>query len=124
MTIAVDCDAYSKIYTPSTSAQWTALLSGLGISNPSSWWLCGESSGTLADSGSGGRTLTPNAGLSYQQSAPGWQRTGVKFADDTANYLLTTSGADCATTSGMLLQIISVGTNPASGYRAINRFGA
>lgn len=119
MTVTRDQSAH--IYTPASAAEWTELLTDTGLNAPSSLWLCQESSSALADS-IGARTLTPNAGLSYQQTAAGFSRLGVRFADNSANYLLGTA-SDTTTTSGMLLQMLVPGTNPASGFRAINCFG-
>ena len=121
MTVSIDSAAL--VYCPASSTEWAELLSGTGLNGPSSCWACSESSGTLADS-IGSRTLTSSGGgaLSYQQSAPGWSRKGVAFADNGTGYLLGT-GADTTTTSGMLLQVLVPVTNPASGFRALNCFG-
>ncbi len=120
--MTVSQDSSSRKYVPASTAEWNELLTGLGINAPSSVWLCQESSGTLADS-IGSLTLTASGGLSYQQTAAGWTRKGVKLSDNTVNYIRNTAAPDFTTTSGLLLQMFSLGTNPASGYRALNCFG-
>lgn len=70
----------SAIYTPLTSAEWTAL----SLPAPSHLWLCQEASGNLAAT-IGTATLTANATPVYQQSVTDWTRKAVGTADGTTS---------------------------------------
>ena len=104
--MTVTQDALSGWYFPANSTEWTSLLSGTGISNPSSLWLCQEASGTLADS-IGSRPLTISGTPSYQQPAVGFSRLGFQPRTDTTDYAGCT-GVDIGTTSAMLLMVIQL----------------
>lgn len=65
-------DGPGNVYIPSTAAHFTTL----GISTPSSVWLCQEASGNLADS-IGAVTLTENNTPGYNTAVAGWTRTAV-----------------------------------------------
>jgi hypothetical protein len=120
--MSVAQDSASRKYCPETAAQWTELLTGLSINNPSSWWLCQEPSGNLVDSGSGGRTVTVNGSPAYQASAPGWIRKGIKPTDNSATMYGSCTIPDVNTTSSMLLQMFSLNT-PATAQRGLNMIG-
>ena len=72
-TVAVDQDATSGIYVPSSAAQFTAL----GLPTPAHLHLCQEASGSLADT-LGSMTLAANAAPAYQQTTSGWSRNSFK----------------------------------------------
>src|SRR5206468_3997244 len=116
---SVTKDATSMWYVPANSTEWTNLLSGTGFANPDDSWLMQESSGNLADS-IGTRTLTATGTISYQVAATGWTRKGIKVADKSTSAYASTTIPNVNTTSGTLLQIFSLNTNPASGFRALN----
>jgi RHS repeat-associated protein len=80
-------DATSNWYVPANSTEWTNLLSGTGISNPSQLWLMQESSGNLSDS-IGTATLTATGTVSYQQSVTGWSRKAVAPQAGGTNYFV------------------------------------
>ncbi len=78
--MTVTKDATSGKCIPQSAAEWTTLLSGSGISNPSILLLCQEASGSLTDT-IGGYTFTVFAGApSYQNAVTGWSSKGVKCA--------------------------------------------
>jgi len=120
--VTVTQDAYSRKYCPATSAEWTELLSGLSINNPSSWWLCQETSGNLADSGPGARPVTVSGGPAYFQTANGWARKGIKPTDGSATMYGIATIPNVNANSSMLLQMFSLNT-VAAGSRALCRIG-
>ena len=120
--MSVTQDSSSWKYCPATTAEWDELLSGLGINSPSSFWLCQETSSSLADSGTGGRTVTVNGSPAYAQTAAGWTRLGIKPTDNSATMYGTCTISDVNTTSSMLLQMFSLNT-PATAARGLNRIG-
>ena len=120
--MTVSQDSASRVYCPVTAAEWTELLTGTGLSHPSSWWLCQETSGNLTDSGSGGRTVAVSGGPAYFQTATGWSRKGIKPTDASAAMFGTFTGSDVNTTSSMLLQMFSLNT-PATAARGLNLMG-
>lgn len=117
---SVTQDASSLRYVPADTSEWQQILSGTGLNAPSSIWLCQESSGNLADSGSGGRTITVTGTPTYRATASGWSRVGVKPTDNTATYGSCTI-PDVNANSALLLQFFSLNT-PASALRGLNRF--
>jgi hypothetical protein len=120
---AVTQDASSLRYVPASTAEWQTLLSGTGLNAPSSIWLCQEASGSLADSGSAGRTITVSGTPAYRAAATGWSRTGIKPADASATDYGTATIPDVATTSFLLLQMFSLNT-VAPALRGFNRIGS
>jgi len=118
---SVTTDGTSGWAVPASNTEWTNLLSGTGLSNPASLWLLQEASGTFADS-IGSRTLT-GTNISYSQSVTGWSRKGIKATSDgAATKVESASFPDISTTSVLLLQIISLNTNPAA-QRSLNWIG-
>jgi hypothetical protein len=122
-TVGVEQDASSRVFVPSSTAQWQTLLSGSGLNAPSSIWLAQESSGSLADVGAGGRTVTVAGSPTYYTTAYGWTRKCIRPVDGSATAYGTCTIPDVSTTSVMLLQMFALNTVP-SGTRAINRIGA
>lgn len=120
--MSVTQDPYSRKYVPASTAEWTELLSGLGINAPTSIWLCQEASGNLADSGSGGRTVTVSGSPAYAQSASGWQRNGIKPTDGSATQYGSCTIPNVNASSALLLQMFSV-TSTATAARGLNRIG-
>lgn len=114
-------DTTSGWVCPETAAEWTTLLSGSGLDAPSSTWLCQDASGDVLDV-IGSADLTPSGGLSYQQTATGWTRKGVKLGFETTDYLRTTAGPNMVTDSVLLLQMFALGTSPST-YGTLCRFG-
>ena len=70
--MAVTQDATSGKYIPQTAAEWTTLLAGSGIPNPSLLWRCQETSGTLADSIGSFTGTIPSGAPTYANAVPGW----------------------------------------------------
>ncbi len=69
-------DATSGWAVPASTAEWTSLLAGSGLANPSLLWLCQEAAGNLADSiGSG--TGAKGGAPTYQNAVSGWSRKAV-----------------------------------------------
>lgn len=75
----VAIDGAANVFTPSSAADFTAL----GLTAPSSLWLCQEASGNAADS-IGAVTLTAGGTPLYSQAVAGWTRVGFGF-NQTAN---------------------------------------
>lgn len=121
--MSVTQDTTSRKYLPATSAEWTELLTGLGINNPSSWWTASNASGaTLTDSGSGGRNVTIAGSPALGAAAPGFTATGIKPTDGSATMYGSFTGSDVNTTSSMLLQVFALNT-AATAARGLNRLG-
>lgn len=77
--ISVGTDGPSNVYIPESAADFTEL----GITAPTSLWLCQEASGNLSDS-IAAVTLTANGTADYRQTVSGWTRKFVVFTE-TAN---------------------------------------
>jgi len=116
MTVSIDSG--SLRYVPASSTEWTELLTGTGLANPSSFWLCNESSGNLTDSGSGGRTITLSGAFTYGATATGWTRTGIKGIDMGATYGTVTI-PNVNANSALLLQMFSINTVPLGGSHVL-----
>jgi len=118
----VSQDATSGWYVPASSAEWTELLAGTGLSAPSFLWLCQESSGNIADS-IGGVTLTANGGgVFYQQSISGWSRKAFGYSDTagTQCYSVSASLPDLNTTSMTALVFLAVTNTPGAQRSTFN----
>ncbi len=99
----VDQDATSLWYLPSDASQWTELLAGTLLANPSSLWLCQEASGNLADS-IGAVTFTAFGTPNYQQTVTGWTRKAINcVVGSTTNFFLGASVNPTITSEMMLL---------------------
>jgi hypothetical protein len=113
-------DATSGWFVPASSGEWTTLLAGSSVSNPSHLWLMQESSGTLADT-IGSTTLTNTGTLSYQQSVTGWSRKAMSAPNSNGHYYLfnNTDAAlpNSATTSFATLIIMTI--DGSSGTRDV-----
>lgn len=116
-------DASSLRYVPANVTEFIELLTGSGVNQPSSIWLCNETSGSLADSGTAGRTVTVAGSPTYATTATGWSRPGIKPADGSATAYGTCTISDVNTTSCMLLQMFSMNT-AATAARGLNRLGS
>ena len=101
-------DATSGWYVPANATEWTALLAGTGIANPSNLWLSQQASGNLPDS-IGSTPLVPFNGPSYQNTVAGWSRKAVGTVDGGGNQdFQSTLLGNTATTSGLLLSFVAV----------------
>lgn len=120
----VSQDATSLIYVPDTAAEWTIAMAaaGLATGNPSHLYRCQEASGNLADS-IGSATEVASGALSYQQSVAGWTRKGVKTNADPNAFFLGTTAASFSSSSGLVLQLFKVGSNPGAA-RILNCLGS
>jgi YD repeat-containing protein len=117
---AVTQDATSKWFVPANATEWTNLLKGSGIANPSSLWLMQQTTGSLADT-IGTRTATLTGSATYQVTASGWTRKGVKLADNSTSRF-THSVPTASTNSLAYVQVFSLNSVPG-GARALNRIG-
>lgn len=82
--MSVSQDATSGLYVPASSSEWTTLLAGTGISNPSHLWLCQDAASPVVDS-IGSSTFITNAGTpTFNSTVTGWSRKGIFLADGTA----------------------------------------
>lgn len=78
---AVTRDATSGRYVPASATEWTALLAGSGIANPTHLWLMQESADPFADT-IGSAALARNTGSpSFAQTVSGWTRKALVLAD-------------------------------------------
>lgn len=116
-TVNPNCtqDATSGIYCPSSAAEWQAL----GLTAPSSLWLCQEASGNAADT-IGSVTLTASGSPTYQQTITGWSRKGFG-ATQVANQKFSAAagaGPNPSSTSCMMLVYFEATSTPA-GIREV-----
>ena len=108
-TNGVTRDATSHWFVPQDSTEWTALLEGTGIPNPTNLWQCQESSGNLADSiGTATLTAHNNGGMSYAQSVSGWSRKAVKLSEGYLSNWSNSSLCNPKTTKCTALGIVAV----------------
>jgi RHS repeat-associated protein len=85
-------DLMSGWFVPASAAEWTNLLTGSGIPNPTNLYKCQEASGNLADSiGSTSLTAHNNGGMLYQQFVPGWSRKAVSINSGNFSYWQSSS---------------------------------
>lgn len=99
-------DATSLKYVPATMGEWTQVLgvSGVSRSAPKSIWLCQEAAGSLADSGSGGVTLSVTGTPGFQTVKAGWTRKFINYpVSTTARHTNTTTAPDAGSKSLLLL---------------------
>jgi RHS repeat-associated protein len=113
-TNGVTRDATSQWFVPQSYTEWTNLLAGTGIPNPTNLWKCQEASGNLADSiGTATLTATNVGGMAYAQGVTGWTRKAVTLAEAVASKWATGSTfCNPATAACSSLIIGSVRTTP------------
>ncbi len=94
-------DATSGIYLPATAAQWTSL----GLTAPSSLYLCQDAATPLADAIGAVTLAAGGTGLSYQTAVSGWTQKATQTTNGTAGRWATTSATlpDLSTTSCLML---------------------
>lgn len=104
--MSITQDPTSGWYVPANASEWTALLAGTGISNPTSCWQCQDASGGLADS-IGSQAFTDAGGTSFQVGVSGWSRKAITLAATGGGGLETTAGpmGDPYTASHLLVAI-------------------
>lgn len=116
-------DATSGWYVPANATEWATFLSDIGLGSKSAPDMdhgLQEASGNAADS-IGSFTLTAVNTPSYQQAVTGWSRKAIKFADNTAKALQTTSASlpDISTTSMLTLTFMVAPGSAPSGDRGV-----
>jgi hypothetical protein len=106
----VTVDAAADVYCPSTNAEWATVLTAAGLAIvPNSIWTFQEPSGTIADKGTAGLTLTQASSQLYNQLVPGWSRFSVNNVDGTANQRWFNAAApNPNTTSILILAYVSI----------------
>ena len=126
--MTVTRDALSGWYCPASAAEWTELLAGTGIGNPSNLWGCQDASGNLTDA-IGTAPLVPTgvlADLSYEVVIPGWSRFAAQVNTDGVNARWASTDAslpNISTTSAFLL-VYWVGPQlPINATREISKVG-
>lgn len=121
---AVYRDATSNWYLPTTIADYTALLTSVGLTGaPFAIGLCQEASGNLATVG--GFTFTATgAGATYQQSVAGFSTKGITTADaGTIVFTNTDAGLpDISTESLAILSFTRFNSAPGT-FRDIHGMG-
>lgn len=115
-------DATSGWALPANADEWTALLAGTSISNPSLLWLCQESSGNLADS-IGSNVGVATASLSYLQNVSGWFRKAISIQDGSVRNITCTSVPNIATESCLVLAMILYPSIAATTARSVITLG-
>src|SRR5207248_3894831 len=93
-TNSVTRDATSQWFVPQSSTEWTELLAGSDIPNPTNMWKCQESVNPLNDS-IGTISLSDTghtSGISFNQAVTGWTRKAVAFTDAATGYFASSSG--------------------------------
>jgi hypothetical protein len=116
-------DATSGWYVPANATEWTDLLAGTGLPNPSSLWLDQETSGNFADS-IGSVTLTAPPGTGYFVSVPGWSRKAWRWLDTAGAAVGTLTGVPDLHSSSMMVLSLQAITNTPSATRSIMLMGA
>lgn len=93
--MTVTRDATSHYCIPQSAAEWTALLAGSGLSNPTSAWNLNGAGVPLADLIGSNPFDNVNGSPSptFQQPVPGWAQTGVEMPNEgnTTQYIFTTT---------------------------------
>jgi hypothetical protein len=113
-------DAESLLYLPEDSVQTAAMFTDLP--DPDATWLFQEVAGNPVDVVNNYATSWGASTPLRGQAATGFTRTGVKLTI-ASDRLTTTSPASLVDNSAMLVQMVTIGTNPASGYRCLAGFG-
>lgn len=103
-------DATSGWVIPQSSTEWTSLLTGTSIANPTHLWLCQEASGTLADS-IGSAALTLFGAGTYQSAVSGWATKAIKLAGPTDSFF-STSILDLSANSALLFGFVKINSAP------------
>jgi YD repeat-containing protein len=85
-------DATSGWFVPQNASEWTELLTGTGIPNPTNLWLLQETSGSLADSiGTASLAAHNSGGMSYNNAINGWSRRALELTDGSTSYWSSSS---------------------------------
>jgi hypothetical protein len=107
---------------PATAAEWTTLLAGSGINNPSSLYIPGNhATGNLTDV-IGGKTFVANGTITYQSAIAGASSLGVKCRENQAGDYFVATDVNVNASSVLQLMYTSINTNPAA-VRALMSFG-
>lgn len=88
--MAVTRDSLDGRYFPANATEWTDLLAGSGISNPSNLYLFNEASGNILDK-IGAKNLTASGSLTYDTLIPGLTRHGVKTTAGVTGKMINTT---------------------------------
>lgn len=86
--MTVTRDATSGRYVPASPTEWTALLNGTTITNPTSLWLLQESAQPFADS-IDSDALSGGGPFAFQQAYAGWSRKGFTTVDSASYSAIT-----------------------------------
>ena len=121
-------DATSGTWFPASAAEWTSLLSGTGLANPTNLWLSQEPAGNLADS-IGTQPLTAGSVLGYAEAIPGLSRLGYRIGTGATQAFSSSAGPiGTGADSQMVLAFVAaygaqgvdrdiIGIQGGSGYR-------
>ncbi len=122
--MSVTQDATSGWYIPQTAAEWTALLAGSGIANPSHLYLMPVPSGNVSDS-IGAATLTITGGsILYQQATAGWSTKAIVAPDAQSAIMQDSVGAGGGTISLMAFAYVSFPASAAATERSVITLGS
>ena len=110
--MSVTRDATSGWYVPASSAEWTELLNGTGLSNPHSAWGLQDASGSFLDSISTDDMSALGGPPSYQQLLSGWSRKAMECPVDSGVYYAATAATYAS--SVLLLGYVAVTNTPAA----------
>jgi len=116
-------DALSRVYCPSSPAEWTAFMAAapLATGNPQCAWTCQDPGGTPTDVMGGGVPLAPNAAPAFQSPVAGWARTAIRFTDGAASQRLFNnfSVPDPSLTSTLAVAIVDFPAVAPAGVRGL-----
>lgn len=120
--MAISRDATSGWYMPASNSEWTELLIGTGIPNPSHLYLFQESSGNPADS-IGSKALTASGTLSYQQTVTGWARKSIRTTRSATGMMLNNTFGNVNANSYTALLFAFTATAGLGLTRTVFRLG-
>ncbi len=119
--MTVTRDATSLRYIPQSGAEWTALLAGTGIPNPTVLHLCQEATGDLVDALGTGQILAVAGSPSYQQSVSGWATKAVLCTDGSTSIFKNTAWPNA---SSLVFAYMSFPASTGGTERSVLTLGA
>lgn len=126
-SLAVDSDATSAIYRPSSTTQWSTLMTaeGGGHGAPTRAFMCQDASGNPVDM-FGGVALTAANTPAYLQAVSGHSAKAITFTDASAKSLQTASATlpDISTTSQLVLMAYKFPAAAPAVGRAVLTIGS
>ncbi len=119
--MTVTRDATSGLYMPQSSAEWTELLLGTGIPNPTVLFLCQEASGNLADTMGTGQVMAVAGSPSYRQTVSGQSTKAVLCTDGSTSVFKNTAWPNA---SSLLFAYLNFPASTGGTERSVLTLGA